>query len=96
MTAETDEVLAPAEVAKILKLPIATIREGLRRGVIPGCLIMRRWRTKRSDLVALLSVRPAAPSPTAPTRPVPTVTSAPPLGRPGRPRKRRLRDRTTN
>jgi excisionase family DNA binding protein len=89
-----NEVLAPDEVARVLRLPIATVREGLRRGEIPGKRIMYRWRTRRSDLDALLTPRPTSTtSPTPATRPVPTVTSAPPLGQVGRPRKRRLRDR---
>lgn len=98
MTADVaDEVMSPAQVAKYLGLPLSSVWELLRRHELPGVRLGRRWRTRRSDLDALLSAKPTTPSATATTpRPVPIVTAAPALGRPGRPRKRRrLRDRGT-
>ena len=73
----TDAVLTPEEVAARLRLPVATVRTALRRGELPGALICRRWRVRRSDLDALFGAR--ATEPAAAPSPAPAPTPEPPV-----------------
>jgi excisionase family DNA binding protein len=82
-TAAPLEILTVPETAAFLRLPEGTVYRMLARGEIRGTLLARRWRVRRSDLVALFAGAPAAPAQPPPV----VVTSAPRVGRPGRPRK---------
>lgn len=49
-----DEVLTVAEVADLLHLPVSTVYDLARRGVIPACRLGRTWRFVRPRIEELL------------------------------------------
>jgi excisionase family DNA binding protein len=50
-----DEVLTVDDVADYLKLHKQTVSRMAQRGELPGVLIAKRWRFKRSDVEAMLN-----------------------------------------
>ena len=49
-----DEVLTVSEVADLLHLPVSTVYDLARRGVIPACRLGRTWRFVRPRIEELL------------------------------------------
>jgi excisionase family DNA binding protein len=49
------EVMTVEDVADFLKLHKLTVMKMARQGKIPGVLIAKRWRFKRSDVEAMLN-----------------------------------------
>ncbi len=49
-----DEVMTVSEVADLLHLPVSTVYELARRGVIPACRLGRTWRFVRPRIEELL------------------------------------------
>jgi hypothetical protein len=45
-----DDLLTPADVAQILRIKRTTALDYMRRGVVPGCKIGRRWYASKSLL----------------------------------------------
>ena len=50
-----EEILTPAEVAKILKIHVKTVYKLARDGTLAGNRIGRSWRFSKSQLMDLLS-----------------------------------------
>jgi excisionase family DNA binding protein len=53
-----DDVLDGREVAKLLHLPISTVLEYARRGLLPGHKLGRRWIFLRDEIEAAVRDRP--------------------------------------
>ncbi len=86
--------LTPEEVAHVLRLPLASVRDLLRRGEIPGASrVGRLWRVRKDVLLARFESTFApttAATPDDEMEPV-IVTSPPRFGRAGRPARARRR-----
>ena len=48
------DVMTPGEVAEMLRLPLSTVYELARRGVIPGRRFGRAWRFLRPSIEEML------------------------------------------
>jgi excisionase family DNA binding protein len=57
----TDEFLTTEEVADIMRVKPATVRDWLRRGLLRGVSIQRSWRIPRSELERFVQSRYGAP-----------------------------------
>jgi excisionase family DNA binding protein len=55
------EVITPAEVAVLLQIHVKTVYRLVRQGVLPGRQIGRRWRFRRTEILALVSNNWQAP-----------------------------------
>lgn len=53
-----DDVAAAREVAELLNIPLSTVLEYARRGVIPGHKLGRRWIFLRDEIEASLRRAP--------------------------------------
>jgi excisionase family DNA binding protein len=75
-----DDVAAAREVAELLGIPMSTVFEYARRGVIPGHKLGRRWIFLHDEIEASLRCAPRTagtrPEPCPPLLPVP-VTPTP-------------------
>ena len=69
-----DDVAAAREVSELLGIPLSTVLEYARRGVIPGHKLGRRWIFLRDEIEA--AVRGAPGLAQAPTEFVPRARSA--------------------
>jgi excisionase family DNA binding protein len=54
-----DDVLAAREVAELLHIPLSTVLDFARRGVLPGHKLGRRWIFLRDELEAGVRDAPA-------------------------------------
>jgi excisionase family DNA binding protein len=54
-----EEIMTPSEVAALLKIHLKTVYKLAEKGVIPGNRIGRSWRFSRSDVLELVSTKPA-------------------------------------
>ncbi len=90
------EILTVPEVAALLRISVDAVYDSLNKpGGIPGAKVGGRWRSRRSDILAMLSGHHVTPT-ADPERAVPVGGSespkrAPHIGKPGRPRKARRR-----
>lgn len=50
-----DVVLSPVEVAELMGISLRTTYDYLRKGIIPGRMIGRRWFVVKSALMKLIS-----------------------------------------
>ena len=63
------DILDGAEVAQLLHLPISTVLDFARRGVLPGRKLGRRWIFLRDELEAVVRAAPTAHEPDRPLSP---------------------------
>ncbi|HXG50062.1 MAG TPA: helix-turn-helix domain-containing protein [candidate division Zixibacteria bacterium] len=54
-----EEIMTPSEVAALLKIHLKTVYKLAEKGVIPGNRIGRSWRFSRSDVLELVTSKPA-------------------------------------
>jgi excisionase family DNA binding protein len=67
-----EDVVAAREVSDLLGIPVSTVLEYARRGVIPGHKLGRRWIFLRDEIEAAVRGAPGvarAPTQLAPQRP---------------------------
>lgn len=57
-----DKYLTVSEVAENLKIPVATIRDWLRRGHLKGVRLGRHWRVKEIDFKSFIKEQEVAQS----------------------------------
>ena len=55
-----DDVLDGRDVAELLHLPISTVLEYARRGLLPGHKLGRRWIFLRDEISAAVREQPGA------------------------------------
>lgn len=55
-----EDILDGGEVAKLLHLPVSTVLDYARRGLLPGRKLGRRWIFLRDDLEAAVRTAPTA------------------------------------
>jgi excisionase family DNA binding protein len=55
-----DDVLDGRDVAELLHLPISTVLEYARRGLLPGHKLGRRWIFLRDEIAAAVREQPGA------------------------------------
>ncbi len=77
-----EDVAADREVSDLLGIPVSTVLEYARRGVIPGHKLGRRWIFLRDEIEA--AVRGASALPQVPTEFAPRGPSIPARKRPKR------------
>jgi excisionase family DNA binding protein len=81
-----DDMLDAGEVADLLRMPLSTVLDFARRGVIPGHKLGRRWIFLRDEIE--VSVREAPSQPRVPAHPQPPAVET---GVPAQDRPRRYR-----
>jgi excisionase family DNA binding protein len=60
---ENDEIITPKEAGMILKLRSETVRELMRKGVIPACKLGGSWRTTKGAIYGCMENKMGLESP---------------------------------